>query len=228
MAITGEPDGAPMKVAVALVDVITGKDAATAILAALVARGRTGAGARLHVSLAASATAALVNVAQNALVSGRDAARWGNAHPNLVPYELFLAADRPLVVAVGSDAQWRALTRVLQLDHLAAEPSLATNAGRLAERKRVVAAVASRLRSRPAGEWVRELDAVGVPCGVVRTVLEALRDVDASPRSGVASAVGGSIRRDPPRLDEHGVLIRRAGWGAFETIGGDEGRGGGG
>ena len=95
MAITGPVEGPPSKVGVALVDVVAGKDAAITILGALVGRARSGVGARLHVSLAASATAALVNVAQNALVSGRDAARWGNAHPNLVPYQLFERAPPP-------------------------------------------------------------------------------------------------------------------------------------
>jgi len=101
MAITGEKDGEPMKVGVALADVLTGKDAAIAILAAVIRRVRTGVGGRVVVSLADSTRAALVNVAQNTLVSGRDARRWGNAHPNLVPYQLFRAADRPIVVAVG-------------------------------------------------------------------------------------------------------------------------------
>ncbi|NUS96328.1 MAG: CoA transferase [Gemmatimonadaceae bacterium] len=223
MAITGEPDGSPMKVGVALADIVTGKDAAAAILAALVARARSGRGRRLHVSLAASATAALANVAQNALVSGRDARRWGNAHPNLVPYELFPAADRPLVIAVGNDAQWRALAGVLELGETADDPALATNAGRLAERERVVRAVAERTRTKAAREWVERLDAAGVPCGMVRGVLEALGDVEASALSGVASPVGGRVRRPPPRLDEHGALIRARGWGAFREAGrGDE------
>ncbi|HEU4628816.1 MAG TPA: CoA transferase, partial [Gemmatimonadaceae bacterium] len=118
MAITGEAEGEPMKVGVALADVVAGKDATIGILAALAARGLRPAPLpaprrRLVVSLAASAAAALVNVAQNVLVSGRDARRWGNAHPNLVPYQLFRAADRPLVVAVGNDAQWAACARAL-------------------------------------------------------------------------------------------------------------------
>src|SRR5215210_5140194 len=100
MAITGEARGSPMKIGVALADVVAGKDAAIAILGALVQRFRMGNGSRLAISLADSARAALVNVAQNTLVSGRDAQRWGNAHPNLVPYELFDAADRPVVIAV--------------------------------------------------------------------------------------------------------------------------------
>jgi len=219
MAITGPTEGPPTKVGVALVDVVSGKDAAIAILAALVRRARTGVGARLHISLAASATAALVNVAQNALVTGRDAGRWGNAHPNLVPYQLFDAADRPLIIAVGNDGQWKRLALLLGLDALAADQRLATNAGRLADRERVVAAVAERLRTRPAAEWSALLDAAGVPCGVVRSVLEALGSVDASPLTGVAPAVPTArVRRPPPRLDEHGEQVRSLEWGAFAEI----------
>lgn len=229
MAITGPVEGPPSKVGVALVDVIAGKDAAIAILGALVGRATSGVGARLHVSLAASATAALVNVAQNALVSGHDAARWGNAHPNLVPYQLFDAADRPMIVAVGNDGQWRALALALGLERLAADETLATNAGRLANRARVVNAVAERVRSRPAAEWSSLLDGAGVPCGVVRTVLEALGSAAASPLTGVAPAVPpGRVRRPPPRLDEHGDQVRALGWGAFAAVaapaGEEEGR----
>lgn len=222
MAINGEPAGAPMRAGVALVDVVTGKDAAVAILAALVARGRgpvPAAARRLHVSLAASAAAALVNVAQNVLVTGRDARRWGNAHPNLVPYQLFDAADRPIVVAVGSDPQWQACARVLGLDALAVDGRLATNAGRLAHRDEVVAAVAARVRTRAAAEWIAALDAAGVPAGRVRTVLEVLAEADASPLTGVAPSVPGSaVRRPPPRLDEHGALVRARGWAAFAGV----------
>jgi Predicted acyl-CoA transferases/carnitine dehydratase len=115
MSITGEPAGAPMKVGVALADVVAGKDACVAILAALVARARTGRGRHVTVSLAASASAALVNVAQNALVSGEEPRRWGNGHPNLVPYQLFEASDRALVIAVGNDTQWLACANALGL-----------------------------------------------------------------------------------------------------------------
>ena len=216
MSISGESGGPPMKSGVALVDVITGKDAVAAVLAALLARTRTGKGAQIQVSLARSATSALMNVAQNALVSGRDAARWGNAHPNLVPYQLFDAADRPIVVAVGSDAQWQAAAAVLGVDDLRADPRLATNAGRLAHRELVVRAVADRLRRRAAAEWIAEFDAAGVPCGVVRGVEDALREEgDASPTTGVGPSVPGSVRLPPPRLDEHGDDIRRLGWDAF-------------
>lgn len=215
MAITGEPNGQPMKVGVALADVIAGKDAAIATLAALVSAARTGEGRHVVTSLAQSATAALVNVAQNALVTGRDATRWGNAHPNLVPYELFDASDRPIVIAVGSDAQWRACATALGLHDLASDPAVATNAGRVAHRERIVRAVAEALRVRTAAEVAAALDAVGVPCGTVRTVLEALREANASALTGVAPSVPGAIRFRPPRLDEHGADIRARGWAVF-------------
>jgi len=205
-----------MKVGVALADVIAGKDAAIATLAALVACARTGEGQHVVTSLAQSASAALVNVAQNVLVTGRDAVRWGNAHPNLVPYELFEASDRPIVIAVGNDGQWRACVRALGLDDLAEDETLATNAGRVAHRERVVGAVAARVRELRADAVAAALDAAGVPCGTVRSVLEALRDAGASPLTGVAPSVPGTVRYPPPRLDEHGADIRARGWAVFD------------
>ena len=216
MAITGDPGGDPMKVGVALADVLAGKDAAIAILAALLARERTGLGRRVAISLAASAKAALVNVAQNALVSGEEPRRWGNAHPNLVPYQVFRAADRDLVIAVGSDAQWAACVRALGLSDLADDEALTTNAGRVAARTRVTQAIAGRTAERPASHWQRVLAEAGVPSGVVRSVLEVLAETaGASALSGLPSSVGGTIRRPPPGLDEHGARVRAEGWGAF-------------
>ena len=220
MAITGEPAGSPMKVGVALADVLAGKDATISILGGLASRGRGRTAAERHtfVSLAASAVAALVNVAQNALVSGENAARWGNAHANLVPYELFHAADRPIVIAVGSDSQWKSCARALGLAGLAADERLATNVGRIANRETVVNTIAERVGSRPASYWLTALARVGVPAGIVRTVPEALADVDASPLTGVAPNAPGTVRLPPPRLDEHGALVRQHGWAAFERL----------
>lgn len=218
MAITGEPDGDPMKSGVALADVLAGKDAAIAILAAL--HGRNGAPLKdrcLLISLAHSARAALTNVAQNAMLTGENAARWGNAHANLVPYQLFRASDRPLVIAVGTDEQWLALTRVLDLPELGEDRALANNTGRLAHRDRVAPALAAAVRLRTAAEWQRLLHAAHVPCGVVKSVREAIADAtSASPLTGMPSAVGGRVRFPPPRLDEHGRSIRETKWGVFD------------
>ena len=215
MAITGESDGPPMKVGVALADVLAGKDAAIAILGALAGRSLPPDRRRIHVSLADSAMAALINVAQNVLLTGADARRYGNAHPNLVPYQLLRTADRPMVVAVGSDAQWRTCATVLGIPDLAADPRLATNAGRLAARDTVVARMEARLMEQPAAHWMARLADAGVPCGLVHTVKEALTDADASPLYGVGPSVPGTVRLPPPRLNEHGDEIRSRGWGAF-------------
>jgi glutaryl-CoA transferase len=219
MAVTGERDGVPMKVGIALADVVAGKDAAIAILAAVAERASGSLSRdkrRISISLADSARAALVNVAQNVLVSGKDAGRFGNAHPNLVPYQLFDAADRPFVIAVGSDGQWRACARALGLDDVADDESLETNAGRVRNRDRVVSTLSERVREMRAQHWIDRLQSAGVPCGLVRTVAEALAVADASALTGVAPSVPGAVRFPPPRLDEHGESIRTLGWRAFQ------------
>ncbi len=219
MAISGPEAGPPMKTGVALADVIAGKDAAVAILAALAGRDAGRAVERqIDISLMQSAIAALVNVAQNALVSGVDAKRWGNSHPNLVPYQLFAASDRALVIAVGTDAQWKAAAHALGLDAMAADRDLSTNAGRLAQRERVVTELATLLRARPAAHWIDRLKAARVPCGLVRTVREAIADVSASPVTGFAPVTGGRVRFPPPGLDQHGELIRHNHWSAFDHL----------
>jgi crotonobetainyl-CoA:carnitine CoA-transferase CaiB-like acyl-CoA transferase len=219
MAVTGERDGSPMKAGVALADVVAGKDAAIAILAAVVERAAgslSRESRRISISLADSARAALVNVAQNVLVSGKDATRWGNAHPNLVPYQLFDAADRPFVVAVGSDGQWRSCAHALGLNALADDATLETNAGRVKARDRIVAVIAERVRDMGAQHWIDRLQSTGVPCGLVRSVAEALAFAEASPLTGISPSVPGSVRLPPPRLDEHGQSIRALGWRAFQ------------
>ena len=219
MAITGEPDGAPMKVGVALADVCAGKDAAIAILAALAARGRLAPADRLlTISLAHSATAALVNVAQNALVTGEEPARWGNAHPNLVPYQLFSAADRPFILAVGNDAQWLACCDAIGRPDLADDRRLLRNAGRVEHRAALVRTLADTLATRPAAEWLDRLQRRGVPAGIVRRVSEALEDVQADAGNGIAPLAPGTVRLPPPRLDQHGPLVRARGWKAFDAL----------
>ncbi len=203
-----------------MADIIAGKDAVQGILAALWARERTAgplpkAQRRLVISLAHSAVAALVNVAQNVMVSGRDAGRFGNAHPNLVPYQAFRASDGYIVIGVGNNAQWSRCCPALDLGSLGDDPALAANAGRLAHRDRVVADMARRVAERSSAEWLARLTELNVPCGRVRSVHEALGDVDHSPLTGVAPAIPGSVRFKPPLLDEQGAEIRQLGWSAF-------------
>jgi crotonobetainyl-CoA:carnitine CoA-transferase CaiB-like acyl-CoA transferase len=220
MSITGESDGPPVKTGIALADIVTGKDAAIALLAVLAARERgallTPQQRRIELSLSASALSALINVAQNVLLSLGDAPRHGNGHANLVPYELFDAEDRPIVLAVGNDLQWKAcLGAIGGAEELAADSDLATNAGRVRNRATVVAKMAVLLRRKPAAFWMAVFAEAGVPCGIVRSVREALADSVSSPITGVPPSVPGAVRAEPPLLNEHGEAIRRLGWSVF-------------
>ena len=222
MSITGAPDGESMKAGVAFADILAGKDAAISVLGALARRNKSASAAErcVTVSLLGSARAALINVAQNAMVSGSGPRRWGNAHANLVPYELFHASDRGIVIAVGNDEQWRSCVRAFGLASLADDKDLASNRGRLLHRDRVVGAIQVAVASRRASECLVALQAVGVPCGLVRTVAEAIDDAgSASPLTGMPPSVGGSVRLPPPTLNQHGDVIRRSGWGAFQAVG---------
>ena len=147
MSITGAEDGPPYKVGVALVDVLAGVHAAAAILAGL----HGGEGARIEVPLLDTGLAGLVNVAQNALVTGREPERHGNAHPNIVPYQDFETATARIAVAAANDGLFRALCRALGLGELADDERFATNAGRVENRRELIPLLQERLRGRPAG-----------------------------------------------------------------------------
>lgn len=215
MSVTGEPDGDPMKAGIALADVIAGKDAAAAILAALMGREK-GGNRRVVISLIESARAALVNVAQNVMVAGAGARRWGNAHANLVPYQLFRARDRHVVIAVGTDSQWRACAAALDLRELLDDAALATNAGRVRQRERVVQAIAARVSGESAAAVSALLQRAGVPAGLVHPVSDAISQAEgASHLTGMPPVAGGIVRRPPPRLNEHGTVVRERGWDAF-------------
>lgn len=174
MSVTGDSDGPPMKVGVALVDVLTGTHAAVGILAALAARERTGRGRRLEVSLLDTALGGLVNVAQAALVTGIEAGRYGNAHPSIVPYEPFETSDGWIAVAAPNDGLWRALCDACERPDLAQDDRLATNPGRVQHREELVASLAGTFRTASAAEWLERLSTHGVPAGKVRGVAEAL------------------------------------------------------
>lgn len=223
MSITGEAEGEPSKAGVALADVLTAHYAHGAILAALFARERTGRGARLEVSLFGATLASLVNVAQGALVTGEEARRYGNAHPSIVPYQLFHAADRTFAIGGGTDRHFRAICEnVIERPDLARDERFATNAARVANRDVLVPLLDEIFRSRPAGEWLTRLKAAGVPSSPVRGVLEALRSDTAKPLIvdlGEYEAVSHPVRFDgrrlpvrtlPPRLGEHTDAVRRA------------------
>jgi crotonobetainyl-CoA:carnitine CoA-transferase CaiB-like acyl-CoA transferase len=217
MSITGAEDGPPYKVGVALVDVLAGLHAAAAILAGL----HGGEGARIEVPLLDSGLAGLVNVAQNALVTGHEPERHGNAHPNIVPYQDFETSSGRIAVAAANDGLFRAMCRTLGLDELADDERFSTNAARVENRRALIPLLQDRLRERTAEDWVEGLDAAGVPVGKVRTVPEALAaaaeaglpatlGVDhpsAGPLELVASPIWGATDREsatpPPLLGEH-------------------------
>jgi crotonobetainyl-CoA:carnitine CoA-transferase CaiB-like acyl-CoA transferase len=175
MAVTGPEEGPPTKVGVALVDVVTGLHAAVAIIAALRAREQTGKGERIEVSLLDSAFSALVNVAQNALVTGEEPERFGNAHPSIVPYQPFRASDGWVAVAAANDSLFARLCDVLGRPELAGDERFRTNTGRVQNRAELLPLLEQDFAARPADEWVTALDDAGVPAGKIRGVLEALR-----------------------------------------------------
>lgn len=173
MSITGSADGEPQKVGVALVDVICGLFASVGILAALRHRERTGEGQRVEVDLLSCLLAALVNQGSAFTVAGVVAQRMSNAHPSVAPYDLFAAADANLVLAVGTDGQFRALTDVLGCPELAADERFATNSARVANREALHERLEARLRAEPAAHWVKALTAVRVPAGEVNDIAGA-------------------------------------------------------
>ena len=173
MSITGDADGEPQKVGVALVDVICGLFASVGILAALRHRERTGEGQRVEVNLLSCLLAALVNQGAAYTVAGEVAQRMGNAHPSVAPYDLFRTGAGEVVLAVGTDRQFRALTQVLGCAELADDERFATNAARVASRDALRELLERRLSSEPAAHWVRELSSVRVPAGEVNDVAGA-------------------------------------------------------
>jgi crotonobetainyl-CoA:carnitine CoA-transferase CaiB-like acyl-CoA transferase len=227
MSITGDPDGEPMKVGVALADVLTGHYAHGAICAALVARERTGRGSRLEVSLFGAALASLINVAQGALATDREARRYGNAHPSIVPYQVFHAADRAFAIGGGTDRHFRFLCeQVIERPELATDTRFVTNGARVANREALVALLDAIFRTEPAAHWVTRCRAVGIPASLVQGVLEALRSEAAQPLigtmeypdAGTYETMRHPVRFDgqrlplgdaPPRLGEHTDKIVR-------------------
>src|SRR3954454_24090876 len=173
MSVTGETAGEPLKVGVALVDVVTGLFAAVGILAAVRHRERTGAGQRVEVDLLSSLLAALVNQGSAYTLAGAVAHRMGNAHPSIAPYELFPTGGGDLVLAVGNDKQFAALCAVLGAPELAQDPAFATNGGRVAHRQALKARLVELLAARDAVAWVQALSPAGVPAGVVNDVAGA-------------------------------------------------------
>jgi len=200
MAITGEPDGEPMKVGVAIVDVLAGLNAATVILAALRRRDLTGEGDLVEVSLLDSAFAALVNVGANALLTGEEPRRYGNAHPSIAPYQPLRAADGWIAVAAANDGLYARLCTAIERPDLAADERYATNEARVLNREPLIAELEAVFVGRSADEWERLLLAAGVPAGKIRGVGEALRTGQARTRR-VDHPTGGTVELVGPPFE---------------------------
>jgi crotonobetainyl-CoA:carnitine CoA-transferase CaiB-like acyl-CoA transferase len=223
MDLTGEPDGEPQKPGVAYADLFTGLYGTIAVLAALQLRARTGRGQWIDLGLFDAQLAVLANQATNHLIGGAVPRRMGNAHPNIVPYQVFAAADGPLVIACGNDGQFARLCAALGLE-LDRDPRFATNPGRIAHRCELVAALGVRLAGLRRADVLAAMEAGGVPAGPINTVAEAFAEPQAVAR-GAVQATGGSrsprspmrfsdaalaAELPPPRRDEHGAAIRAA------------------
>lgn len=225
-SVTGEPDGPALKVGVALIDVLTGVHAASAILAALVGRLRGRGGAHLDIALSEVGVASMVNVVQSALVTGRPARRHGTAHPTIVPYQTFEASDGAFVLAVGNDGQWKRLCEALA-ERERASGAWAANPERVLQRAEVIGWLKSRFAIGTREEWVRRLQQAQVPCGPVREVHEVVADPVLAARGMVQNTtlasgestrilalpwrIQGERRHDalpPPRLGQHTQAFR--------------------
>jgi formyl-CoA transferase len=232
MSLTGIPDGepgsGPMKVGVAVADLFTGMYTANAIVAALYRREQTGEGATIDMALLDTQLAMLANQASNSLVSGVDPKRLGSGHPNIVPYQPFRAADKPIIIAVGNDRQFAKLAAILGHGEWADDPAYSTNAARVAARARLVPMIAEIIATRPAADWLDLLEKAGIPAGPINTISQALADPQAVHRGARIDAGGGALgnvpmvgspiridgeRSDaplaPPALGEHGDLLRQ-------------------
>jgi formyl-CoA transferase len=222
MSVTGEPDGEPMKVGVAIVDVTAGLYALSAILAALRARERDGVGQRVEVSLLQAQLAWLINVASGYLVDGQPPRRFGNAHASIVPYQAFQAADAWIAIAAGNDGQFRALCRVLSCEPLSTDARYATNPGRVEHREELIPLLNARIAAWSAGDLLAALEAAGVPCAPINTIDRVFEDPQVQALGAVLHAqhptVGdlplvrwpfelsetpASLRHPPPLLGEH-------------------------
>ncbi|MEO6456835.1 MAG: CoA transferase [Chloroflexia bacterium] len=239
MSITGEQGGPPAKVGVAIVDLTAGMFALSSILAALRVRDQTGQGQHIDISLFDSHLAWLGNVGSNYLITGKTPARYGNAHPNIVPYQAFETLDGWIIVAVGNDRQWRHFCKAIDQPELATDPRYTTNDARVTNREVLIPVLASIFEAESSEHWLIRIEAAGVPSGPVNTVAEAIENPRVEARHMVEEvnhpAIGPlrmvasplklestppTIRRPPPLLGEHTdeVLREVLGYSGEEVV----------
>jgi formyl-CoA transferase/CoA:oxalate CoA-transferase len=215
MSFTGEPDGGPMRFPIAIADITTGMYAAMGILAALYTRERTGHGDFLDMALFDSQLTWLANIGSNYLNAGVSPRRWGNAHPSIVPYQMFRGGDgHHFVVAVGTQALWQRLLRVLDLEAvLGGDARFCSNAARIEHREELVSLLQQRFDAAASREWLAKLAAADIPAAPMHTVGEALSDAQTLSRGLIVEIDHPSLAKarsiaNPVRLAEHPVLYR--------------------
>ena len=217
MSLTGAPDGPPMKVGVGIADVMCGMYATIGILAALRYRDATGEGQHIDLALVDSQMAWLVNEGTNFLASGQEPLRRGNAHPNIVPYDVFATLDGYIILAVGNDKQFRAFCAAMDRPDLAQAPEFATNPDRIANREAIGLAISETLATRASVEVLELLQNAGVPAGPIHTVGQALQSQQAKSRGAVLDVpdpqtVAGRVQLlgNPLKFSKTPVEVRRA------------------
>ena len=226
MSITGTPDGEPVKVGVAIIDLVAGLMLGKAITAALFAREKIGVGQRIDTSLLEAEVASLINAGSNYLVGGKVPTRWGNAHPNIVPYQNFRTADGYLVIGVASEVIWRRFCAAVGREALAEDPRFKNNSQRVEHRAELIALLSEMFIQRDNETWFKLLTEAEVPCAPVQSIEQVfqapqvlhrdmLLEVD-HPTAGKVRMAGipvkfsetpGSVRRPPPLLGEHNEAV---------------------
>lgn len=210
MDLTGDPEGEPQKIGVAWIDILTGLHGVIGVQAALAARERTGRGQQVDVSLMETGVGVLANQAMNYLVSGLSPTRMGNAHPNLVPYQVFPASDGHVIIATGNTRQFRALCGALGLERFLDDDRFADNAGRVAHRDELCDAIAVETAGIGKAELIGLLSAEGIPIGPINTVAEAVEDPQVVARGMVIRPEGVPGVRTPIRLSDAETVSDRA------------------
>jgi crotonobetainyl-CoA:carnitine CoA-transferase CaiB-like acyl-CoA transferase len=229
MSITGQRDGEPTKVAVAIIDIVAGLMLGKAIMAALFARERSGVGQNIDTSLLEAEVACLIPYGSDYLATGKVPGRWGNAHPNIVPYQTFNTRDGYMVVGAASEGNWQRLCQAVDKPELAKDPRFASNAQRVAHREELIAILQDLFRQRETAGWIKILSDAGLPCGPVNTIDRVFNDPQVRhrnmllevehPTAGTVrmaglpvkfSATPASLRLAPPLLGQHSGEILRS------------------
>ncbi|MBS1249044.1 MAG: Acetyl-CoA:oxalate CoA-transferase [Chloroflexi bacterium] len=238
MSITGPVEGPPSRVGIPIIDINTGMFAATAILAALRARDQSGEGQLVDVSLFDTHVALLANVASNYLIGGEPPQRYGNAHPNIIPYQAFQAKDGWFVLGAATEGQWGRLCEVLNHPELKDDPRFETNGQRLTNRDALIETLSKILVTRDAGDWLADLKKAGLPCGPINTIPDVFAHPQAEarnlaietdhPTAGTVQLTGfpyklsqtpAQAHQPPPMLGEHAeeILTKELGYSVDEV-----------